>query len=167
MSPSDPENRSGPLARAGRLAGGSLNLLAAAILFFLMVLTCVDVVGRYLFNSAVLGGLEMTEMAMAVLIFAGLPLITVRREQITIDLLDQITPGFIKPLQRLSVDLIAIFCLSMASWQLWLRAERLAAGGDVTAQLRIPLAPAIYLMAVLAAAAALALLFAMLRQRNR
>jgi hypothetical protein len=50
--------------------------LASALLFFMMALTFVDVVGRYLFNTPVYGGFEMTEVALATLIFAGLPLVT-------------------------------------------------------------------------------------------
>ena len=53
-----------------------LGLGAAVLLFAMMVLTFVDVWGRYFFNSPVPGGFEVTELMMAALIFAGLPLAT-------------------------------------------------------------------------------------------
>ena len=53
-----------------------LGHFAALVLFCLMVLTCIDVVGRYFFSMPVTGGFEMTEILLASLIFAGLPLVT-------------------------------------------------------------------------------------------
>jgi TRAP-type mannitol/chloroaromatic compound transport system permease small subunit len=48
-----------------------LAYVAAAVLMALMVLTCVDVGGRYFFNRPVWGAFELTEMMLAALIFAG------------------------------------------------------------------------------------------------
>ena len=42
-----------------------LGVLAATILFFMMLLTAVDVIGRYLFNTPVNGGFEVTEIMLA------------------------------------------------------------------------------------------------------
>ena len=48
-------------------------LLAALALFAIMVLTLVDVSGRKLLSASVPGSLELTELLMVVVIFAGLP----------------------------------------------------------------------------------------------
>jgi len=42
----------------------------------MMVLTFVDVVGRYLLNRPLRGAFELTELGLVVLIFAGLPLVS-------------------------------------------------------------------------------------------
>ena len=53
---------------------------AAAILFAMMVLTTVDVVARYVFNRPLRGAFEITELLLVVLIFAGLPLVSLAGE---------------------------------------------------------------------------------------
>lgn len=146
-------------ARRTLLAHGerALDLVAGGVMFALMALTCADVVGRYLLKMPVRGGLELTEIMMTVLIFAGLPLVTAQREHVTVDLLDAYVPAWLRAVQARAVDLVGVVCLAVASWQLWVRAGRAAAAGDTTASLKLPLAPAIWFMAVLAAAAAVAL----------
>ena len=73
-----------PLARFDRLIVPALGLIAATELFCLMLLTCVDVIGRYFFSSPVAGGFEITEMLLAGLIFSALPLVTLRGEHVTV-----------------------------------------------------------------------------------
>jgi hypothetical protein len=60
-----------------------LGLVAAALLFGLMMLTAVDVVSRYIFNWPLRGAFELTELGLLVLIFAGLPLASRRGELIS------------------------------------------------------------------------------------
>ena len=151
--------------RLGAAFESSLDLAAGALLFALMSLTCVDVVGRYLLRAPVRGGLELSELLMAVLIFAALPMVSAARRHVTVDLLP-LPRGLVTVHERL-VDLIGSICLSAAAWQLWVRAARAVQAGDVTAQLRLPVAPAIYLMCALTAVAALWLLLHALAGRGR
>ena len=58
------------------MAERALGGLAALVLMALMLLTCVDVAGRYFLNRPVTGGLEVTEILLALVIFAGVPLVT-------------------------------------------------------------------------------------------
>ena len=51
----------------------------------MMMVTVVDVAGRYLFNKPLNGGFEITEMMLAALIYCGLPLVSQRREHIVVD----------------------------------------------------------------------------------
>src|SRR5258707_10984481 len=74
-----------------------LGYAAAAVMLFLMLLTCVDVVGRYFLNKPLTGGFELTEVLLASLIFAGLPLVTLRGDHITVDLFDPVTPDWLFP----------------------------------------------------------------------
>ena len=92
-----------------------LGVLAAAILFAMMLLTAVDVLGRYLFNRPVNGGFEVTEIMLATLIYCGLPLVSARREHIVIDTFD---PFFSRAFKR-ALDVIAeILCASRsAAWR--------------------------------------------------
>ena len=66
----------------------ALGLIAGAVLFVMMMLTTVDVFGRYVLNKPVAGAFEVTEMMLAALIYCGLPLVSQRREHIVIDTFD-------------------------------------------------------------------------------
>ena len=67
-----------------RILGG----LAATLLFLLMLLTLIDVVGRYGFNAPVNGSYEITELLLAAIIFSALPLVSAKDAHITVDLID-------------------------------------------------------------------------------
>jgi TRAP-type C4-dicarboxylate transport system permease small subunit len=132
-----------------------LGVLAAAILFFMMLLTAVDVIGRYLFNTPVNGGFEVTEIMLAALIYCGLPLVSARREHIVIDTFD---PFFSRGFKRF-LDIVAEILCTIAfggiAFLIFLRAERIAGYGDTTNVLKLPLAPVAYVMAAMLAITAL------------
>ena len=146
-----------PQAALSRGISALLDLMAAAVMFALMALTCVDVIGRYVFNAPVRGGLELIEIMMVLLVFAGLPLVTANREHVTVDMVPVSAQRWLRRLHLAAVDAIGVICLSVATWQLWVRGARAIALGDVTSQLRLPIGAVIYLMSALTAVAVLAL----------
>ena len=77
-----------------------LGSAAALILACIMLLTCLDVAGRYLLTMPVPGALEVTEIMMGALIFASLPLVTLRNEQVTIDIFTPFIPKVDRALPR-------------------------------------------------------------------
>ena len=78
----------------------TFGVLAAVLLFCLMALTCADVIGRYFLGTPIYGAFEMTEMLLAALIFAGLPLVTLRNDHVTVDLLDPVMPDWLLRIQH-------------------------------------------------------------------
>src|SRR5437762_2957277 len=102
-----------------------LGYVAATLMFCLMLLTCVDVVGRYFLNKPITGGFELTEVLLAALIFAGLPLVTLRGDHITVDLFDPVTPDWLFSIQHALASLIRAACTGCLAWRLWLRAADL------------------------------------------
>ena len=137
--------------RFGATLSRSLGLLSAVSIFFLMLLTCVDVFGRYVLNSPVPGAAEMVEQLMGVLIFTALPAVTLRRSHITIDLLDPVTPKAVAPFRDALIHLACAGFLGAVAWRLWFHAGSKIAYGDVTEYLNIPLYPIAYLMSALTA----------------
>jgi len=132
-----------------------LGALAAVILFAMMMLTAVDVIGRYLFSRPVNGGFEVTEILLAALIYCGLPLVSARREHIVIDTFDP----FFSPRFKRALDVIAEILCTIAfggtAVLIFQRAERIASYGDTTSVLKLPLAPFAYIVAVMIAITAL------------
>jgi TRAP-type C4-dicarboxylate transport system permease small subunit len=131
-------------------------------LFFMMALTFVDVIGRYVFNSPVVGGLELTEFSMAIVIFLGLVLLTSDEGHVTVDLLDSFVPDKIKVIQKVIINLINLIVMGVISWQLWIKAIDSAEYGDRTEFLMIPLPPLIYLMSIMTGISCLILFFIMI-----
>ncbi|MEQ9331365.1 TRAP transporter small permease [Thalassobaculum sp.] len=153
-----------PLARAGGLAVDTLKLVAAVLLFAMMLVTFVDVVGRYFFGRSLNGAYELTEVLLGLIVFAGLPIVTRRGEHVTVDLLTTRLPALPRrALARLAAAATALV-LAVLAWRLGSTARDLLGYGDATVFLGIPLGPVAGAMAALAAAGAVAALVRMVRR---
>ena len=139
-----------------------LGVAASAILFALMVLTFADVVLRYLFNRPIRGGFELTELALLVLIFAGLPLVSHADEHVTMDFVDRVLPPRAREMVVRAVHALCAAVMFFLTWQAWLKAGKIGAYGDTTEVLRIAVAPFVYFMAVMIALTGLVHLYKML-----
>ena len=143
------------------LLGSAIALILAGI----MLLTCADVAGRYVMSKPVPGALEVTEIMMGALIFASLPLVTLRNQQVTIDLFAPFIPAFVKPALHALIHITSSLCMGVISWRLWVRAGQMLQQGDTTAVLQLEIWPLVYFMSVLAAVTAFILLI-MVKQKN-
>jgi TRAP-type transport system small permease protein len=133
-------------ARLKRLLEVVTGALAALALFGIMMLTLVDVSGRKAISTSVPGSLELTELLMVIVIFAGLPLVSLRGEHVVFDSLDPWLPRLLRRVQGLVIDLlVAALLLGMAAL-MWDKAGQMAGYGDTTAQLKIAQSPFVYLM---------------------
>ncbi|MBK0326120.1 TRAP transporter small permease [Rhodobacteraceae bacterium F11138] len=124
----------------GPLLEWSIGLGAALILFCLVLITCVDVVGRYILQAPLAGAFELTEILLAALVFLALPLTTERREHIEVDLLN-VLGGRINRLLAAFAGLFSAALLATFAWRLASHAWKAAEDGAVTNALEIPLAP--------------------------
>jgi TRAP-type C4-dicarboxylate transport system permease small subunit len=121
---------------------------AGLVLFSMMALTFVDVICRYLFNRSVPGSFEITEIMMAVLIFAGLPLVSRRDEHVSVDLIDHWLGPRVRAVQRKVIELANGLLLLGLAYLMWRKAEQIAGYGDTTTVLLIRLAPYVYVISV-------------------
>ena len=95
----------------GRWLALVLNLVAAVTLFLLMLITCIDVFGRYLFNSPLTGSTELTEMGLCILVFSAFPVISWRNEHIVVDMLDRYTPPAVHMVRTILLNIVAAIAL--------------------------------------------------------
>jgi TRAP-type C4-dicarboxylate transport system permease small subunit len=130
-----------------------LNLFIALVLFALMVLRCVDVVGRYGFNAPVPGTSELTGLGLCLLIFGALPVVTAHSEHVSVGLLEAFIGHYSRRLERVMLLATSLIALALMSWRLWDKADTLASYGDGTSYLNVPLAPFAYFMSVMSALA--------------
>jgi len=115
----------------------------------MMVLTFFDVVGRYLLNRPIRGAFEVTELALLVLIFAGLPLVSHADEHVTMDFIDRILPARLAGIWIRAVHAVCAAIMFFLAWQVWLKADKIAGYGDTTDVLRITIGPFVYFMALM------------------
>jgi len=130
-------------------------LLAAAALFAIMVLTFFDVGGRKLLSHSITGSLELTELLMVVVIFAALPLVSLRGEHVVFDSLDGYLPPALRKVQRAFMQAVCGCALLALGWLMWQTGGQFLETGETTAQLKILKAPFMYGMAALCAVAGL------------
>lgn len=105
------------------------------------MVTVIDVVGRYLFDAPLRGADELSVFALAVAVFAGLPLAIARGGLITVEIMVLRLPWPLRRAAKLVADVISALFLAFAGWQLIAKAQDLGSYGDATMFLRIPTAP--------------------------
>jgi len=132
-----------------RRADAVLGIAASVLLACLMLVTFVDVVARYLFNRPIRGAFEVTELLLLVLIFAGLPLVSHADEHVTMDFIDRILPAAGRRLLVRVVHAICAAVMFFLTWQVWIKAGRIAGYGDTTDVLKITVGPFVYFMAAM------------------
>jgi TRAP-type C4-dicarboxylate transport system permease small subunit len=110
--------------------------------------------GRKALSESVPGSLEMTELLMVVVIFAGLPLVSLAGEHVVFDSLDPWLPKWLRRIQGLLVDAVCIAALLGLAWLMWGKAGEMAGYGETTAQLKLAKAPFVYGMSLLCAVTA-------------
>jgi len=126
------------LARIEALASRALGIIAGGALLAMMLLTFVDVIGRYGFHHSIFGAAEIVEQLMMVAVFAGLAFITAKNEHITVTLLDfLIARHFAAPQRWLSIA-FSVGCTALITWQMFEHALDLLRSGKRTAVLDLP-----------------------------
>ncbi|MEY3886893.1 MAG: hypothetical protein RL650_985 [Pseudomonadota bacterium] len=125
--------------------------LAGAALFAIMLLTFLDVSGRKFLSHSITGSLELTELLMVVVIFAALPLVSLKGEHVVFDSLDAFLPGWIRKIQQSFIHIVSAALLFGLGYLMWQTGGEFAVTGETTAQLKITKAPFIQGMGLLCA----------------
>ncbi len=139
-----------------RLAEGLLGIIAAVLLMAMMLITTVDVVGRYIVKQPLPGAYELIELMLAINIFMALPLVCLKDEHITVTVLLEGLSRRVRQVHAGIVSLLSAGVLAVVAWRLYAHAAQLASYGDVTMFLRLPRGPIGYTMALLTALGAAA-----------
>src|SRR5215471_18631029 len=127
------------LARANGRVTMALARIAAVALAVIAAVTFGDVVGRYFFHAPFAFTVELTQMAMAVVVYFGVGLVTHEDAHISADVVTLRLPPRLRALFALVTNLVALAFLAVVVWRLWLQAEFLFAKGDTTMVWTLPL----------------------------
>lgn len=112
--------------------------LAAVMLLVLVVLTCIDVIGRYFFNSPLVGAVELVQICMGLIIFLSFPLMFFRDDHINVDLIPQFGRGYLGWGLSLLFLAITVYVAITLGDRVYDYALRAWEDGDITEYLRIP-----------------------------
>ena len=155
-----------PEGRLVRLVESTLGFAAGAVLFGLMSITVVDVFGRYALDAPLPAGYELVQIGMALLVFLIVPVVTARDEDIRVDIFQRMFPARLRPALRLASRIISLAVILGFAWLLWQRAETFASSGEMTSNLRAPLAPIAAFVALSWAVSAVIVVVQLLRWRK-
>jgi TRAP-type C4-dicarboxylate transport system permease small subunit len=95
-----------------------LVVIAGVSLFIMMILTFVDVVGRYGFNKSIFGTSEMIEALMVVVIFAGVAFVTADDKHIKVDIFASWIERHAANLQRWVVHIFSLIVYAGLTFEL-------------------------------------------------
>lgn len=136
-----------PREAPGRLQR-ALDGVGAAALFLMMAVVAVDVAGRNLFNKPLPWGTELLEVVVAVMVFALYPVLALRGNHITVDLIT-VQPG-LQRLQRLLACGVGGALFAVIAFCTGRQAVRSAGYGDASALLQVPTAWVLWGMSAMA-----------------
>ncbi|MBK0326608.1 TRAP transporter small permease [Rhodobacteraceae bacterium F11138] len=132
--------------------------LSGGIAFFVMSVTFIGVVMRYGLRSPLMGGFEMIEIGMGLIVFTAVPLMIRRRGNISVTILAERFSPMVMRVTRSVSDLLGAGLMGFIAWRVWLQGERLLTYNEVTMELRVPKGLIAQGMAVLLLVAAIAFL---------
>lgn len=115
-----------------------LRWLTGGLLIVLMLLTFVDVIGRYFLGQPVPGGHVLVQCLVCMLVFTGLPLVVLDDEHLRVRLLDaRMTQGQRK-WRDLAVKLVIVGALAVLAGQMFWQTAYFSGNGEYFESIRIP-----------------------------
>ncbi|MDO5528933.1 MAG: TRAP transporter small permease [Paracoccus sp. (in: a-proteobacteria)] len=132
----------------------ALASIAALLILLMIVVTCVDVVGRYIFNRPFAGAFELTQLLLGALVFTALPLTGADGGHVEVDLALHLLPPPVQRLLGRIAGVIAGVALAYFAWRLTKIGIQQLGTGQRTSSLAIPMAPLAFLAAASCAVSA-------------
>jgi TRAP-type transport system small permease protein len=136
-----------------------LQAASVVLISALVLVTVADVIGRYALNAPLPGAFELTQVLLGALVFAALPLTTLRGEHVEVDLMAHVLPQRVQTALGIFAGFVSGIVLLAFAGRLWIVAAEQMAVGSRTASLGIPtVLIAVLGVASCAASAAIAVL---------
>jgi TRAP-type C4-dicarboxylate transport system permease small subunit len=137
-----------------------MNTFGGIVLFFMMMLTVVDVILR-LFGRPITGTYELVAMAGAVVVGFAIPQTSWDNAHIFVDFLLENRSPAVKKAFQCGTKLLGVLLFVLLAWYLFAKANHLYRSGDVSLTLHIPYYPVAYGLAFCSLVQALSLVFQM------
>jgi TRAP-type C4-dicarboxylate transport system permease small subunit len=145
---------------------GLLELVGAGGVLCLMLLTVSDGLLRTFANRPILGADDYTQVTLALVVSASLPLCVASGRAIAVDLLVRLAPPNWGRVARFGAALLSAVTLGFLSWRCFVNSLEASSFGETTTLLQIPYGPFYLAMAIGMAVSALIFLVDMIRGRG-
>jgi TRAP-type C4-dicarboxylate transport system permease small subunit len=124
------------------------NMVAAAALVVMMLLTSVDVFMRYLFNHPIIGTYDLVGLLGAVMASFAMPYTMLKKGHVAVEIVVQSLSKAKQLFIETLTHLVGISLFLVLVWQAILLSKDMKAAGEVTPTLLLPFYPLVYCMAV-------------------
>ena len=101
-----------------------ISSLAAIVLFFIVFLTCANVICRYFLGSPIVAAEEVIAVSMAGVIFLSMPIMFFRHDHIVVDLFPIFQGGRLGRFLSILFLVITTYCLWIVADKVWFYAMR-------------------------------------------
>jgi len=123
--------------------GRKLGIVAAAAIFFMMALTCADVILR-VFRMPIPGTYEIVSFLGAVAVSFAIARTSVEHGHVAVSLVVQLLPKRGQAVVESIISILGIILFALIAWQSTLYAQDCQQSGEVSLTLQLPFYPIIY-----------------------
>lgn len=116
-----------------------LRSCVAITMLAMMVVTTLDVIGRYVFSSPLSGSYELIQVLVGLTVFTALPLTTLSGAHVNISMLDSFFRGRAIKVRRVVILALGGAIVGGIAYQLWELGQQMIRSGQVLGILEIPL----------------------------
>ena len=119
-----------------------------AALFFIVVLTCVDVVGAKVFRAPIFGALDFVILAQLIAVSFGVAITLIMGRHVQVEFFVMLLPKRLQSSIDCIVNFLGLSLFIVIVWRLFEYGYGMQIGGEESMTARIPLAPFAYAAAV-------------------
>jgi TRAP-type C4-dicarboxylate transport system permease small subunit len=123
-----------------------LKLIGAVALTAMMMLTVVDVIGRF-FKTPVFGSVELVGFLATIIVAAALPYTYKVDGHVGVEILVRLLPEKIQTWMDIFTRTLTLILFGLITWQMFLYAEDIYKTGEVSMNLEFPIYYIVYLLA--------------------
>ena len=116
--------------------------------FFMVVLTCVDVIGAKLFRLPVFGSLDVMMLAQLIAVSFAASMALIQGRHVQVEFFVPLLPKRVQQIVDCVVQFICLGFFILVVWRLFTHGYHLQTGGEVTPTALIPMAPFSYASAL-------------------
>ncbi len=130
------------------MLSGWAEWMAFWAIFFMVILTCVDVIGAKLFRSPVFGSLDVMMLAQVIVVSFACGMALIRNRHVQVEFFVILLPRRIQSAIDCLIQLLCLGFFVLIVWRLFMHGYHFQTGGEETATAHIPLSPFAYASAV-------------------
>ncbi len=126
-----------PLQKTLLLVSDKLKVVGAVFLFGMVVLTCLDVIGR-LFKHPIFGSVELVSFMGVIAIACSLPFTHTEEGHIGVELIVRKFPRKIRNIIKLSTEGLSLILFSLVTWKMFEYSIKTKNSGELSMNLQLP-----------------------------